>query len=66
MLGKEPTFAGEEGDSAYLSDSSLAMKTFGYPEISAETLIKWQADYILSGSRTLDKPTHFEERKGSY
>jgi nucleoside-diphosphate-sugar epimerase len=66
MLGKEPTFAGQEGDSAYLSDSSLAMKTFGYPEISAETLIRWQAEYILSGSRTLDKPTHFEERKGSY
>lgn len=65
-LGKEPIFCGEEGDNAYLSDSSLAMEMFGYPAVSAHTLIKWQAEYILSGCRTLDKPTHFEERKGSY
>jgi hypothetical protein len=42
------------------------METFGYPEVSSNTLIRWQAEYILSGSKTLDKPTHFEERKGSY
>ena len=65
-LGKEPIFAGSEGDSAFLSDSSLAMETFGYPDVSVNTLIRWQAEYILSGSRTLDKPTHFEERKGTY
>ena len=65
-LGKEPIFDGEEGDSAFLNDASLAMETFGYPAVSAATLIRWQAEYILSGARTLDKPTHFEERKGSY
>lgn len=65
-LGREPIFAGEEGDSAYLSDASLAMETFGYPAVSAHTLIRWQAEYILDGAPTLDKPTHFEERKGSY
>ncbi|MBR3806488.1 MAG: NAD(P)-dependent oxidoreductase [Clostridia bacterium] len=65
-LGKEPVFEGEEGDTAYLNNAGLAMETFGYPEVSAETLIKWQAEYILDGGRTIDKPTHFEERKGSY
>lgn len=65
-LGKEPIFEGEEGTDAYLNDASLAMETFGYPAVSAETLIRWQAEYILDGGRTLDKPTHFEERKGSY
>ena len=65
-LGKEPIFAGEEGSSAFLSDSSLAMEMFGYPDVSASTLIRWQAEYIISGARTLDKPTHFEERRGSY
>ncbi len=65
-LGKEPIFEGEEGTTAYLSDASLAMEMFGYPDICAHTLIKWQAEYILDGGRTLDKPTHFEERKGSY
>ena len=65
-LGKEPIFEGEEGDDAYLNDASLAMETFGYPSVSAKTLIRWQAEYILDGGRTLDKPTHFEERKGKY
>lgn len=65
-LGKEPVFEGECGNDAYLNDASLAMETFGYPAVSAKTLIRWQAEYITDGGRTLDKPTHFEERKGSY
>ena len=66
FLGKTPIFSGEEGDSAYLNDASLAMETFGYPAVSAYTLMRWQAEYIMDGAPTLDKPTHFEERKGSY
>ena len=65
-LGKEPIFCGECGNDAYLNDASLAMETFGYPSVSAETLIRWQAEWLLDGGRTLGKPTHFEERKGSY
>ncbi len=65
-LGKKPVFEGEPGNDAYLNDASLAMETFGYPAVSSKTLIRWQAEYIKDGGRTLDKPTHFEERKGSY
>ena len=39
---------------------------FGYPRVPLETLIEWQAQWILDGGRALGKPTHFEERKGSY
>ncbi len=66
LLGKEPVFENEEGNNAYLNNSMKAMSIFGYPAVSADTLIEWQAQYILDGARTLDKPTHFEERKGSY
>jgi nucleoside-diphosphate-sugar epimerase len=66
LLGKEPVFEGVEQGNAYLNNASRAMELFGYPEVSAETLIRWQAEYILDGGRTIDKPTHFEERKGSY
>lgn len=65
-LGKEPVFENECGTDAYLNDASLAMETFGYPKVSAKTLIRWQAEWLLDGGRTLGKPTHFEERKGSY
>ena len=66
LLGKTPIFEGEEGTDAYLNDASKAMELFGYPQVSLETLIHWQAEWILDGGRTLGKPTHFEERKGSY
>ena len=65
-LGKAPVFAGEEGTDAYLSNATRAMKIFGTPCVSAKTLIRWQAEWILDGGRSLGKPTHFEERKGSY
>lgn len=65
-LGKVPLFEAEIGNDAYLNDASLAMETFGYPSVSASTLIRWQAEWILDGGRTLNKPTHFEERKGKY
>lgn len=66
LLGKEPVFEGAEEGNAYLNNASRAMELFGYPDVSAETLIRWQAEYILDGGRTINKPTHFEERKGSY
>lgn len=65
-LGKTPIFEGEPGNDAYLNDASEAMETFGYPSVSMRTMIRWQAEWILDGGRALGKPTHFEERKGSY
>ncbi len=66
LLGHTPLFEGEVGTDAYLSNASEAMELFGYPVVSAKTLIRWQAEWILDGGRSLDKPTHFEERKGNY
>lgn len=66
LLGKEPTFTGTPSSTAYLSNASKFFSLFGYPSVSLDTLIRWQAEWILSGGRQLNKPTHFEERKGSY
>ncbi len=65
-LGKKPVFCDDVGTDAYLNDSAAACETFGYPDVSAKTLIRWQAEWILDGGRALGKPTHFEERKGNY
>jgi len=65
-LGKEPIFEGEPSVNAYLSNSAEAMDVFGYPSVSLNKMIKWQAEWIMDGGRALGKPTHFEERKGSY
>lgn len=66
LLGKEPVFSGEEQHSAYLNNAGKMFSLFGYPSVSLDTLIAWQAEWILSGGRSLGKATHFEERKGSY
>lgn len=65
-LGKTAIFEGTEGNDAYINNASKAIELFGYPEVSVKTLIDWQAQWILDGGRGLGKPTHFEERKGSY
>ena len=65
-LGKEPIFEGEVGTDALLNNSAKAMSVFGYPAVSAKTLIRWQAEWLLDGGRTLDKPTHFEQRDGKF
>lgn len=70
-LGIKPVFKDESERDAFtadalLSDSSRAMELFGYPSVSTDKLIRWQAEWIADGGRSLGKPTHFEERGGKY
>ena len=65
-LGKPVSFTGEEKDTALLSCAEQCFQLFGYPDKTADELISMQAQWILSGGRQLDKPTHFEENKGKF
>lgn len=65
-LGVTPTFSGVEKPEALLSNAAACFSHFGYPTVSLSELIKWQAQWIQDGGRTLNKPTHFEERKGNF
>jgi hypothetical protein len=66
LLGREPEFSGTPSPTAYLSNSGKMCRLFGYPAVPLAELIEWQAQWILDGGRALNKPTHFEERKGNY
>lgn len=66
LLGCTPAFIGEENETMLLSNASKAAAAFGPPAISADTLLQWQAEWLLQGGRTLGKPTHFEQRKGRF
>lgn len=63
---KTPLFIGTPSDTAYISNAGKMFHLFGYPSISLNTMIEWQAQWLTDGGRVLNKPTHFEERKGSY
>jgi nucleoside-diphosphate-sugar epimerase len=59
-------FVGNEAPTALLSDASLAAERFGPHAMPAEQLIEWVACWVARGGRTLNKPTHFESRSGTY
>jgi len=67
-LGKEPVFEEdmEGNDKALINNAAKMVELFGYPKVSIKTLIRWQAEWLLDGGRVLNKPTHFEERKGIF
>ncbi len=66
LFGKEAKLTGEELNDAYLSNAAQQFKLFGYPSVCLKQMIEWQAEWIMAGGRILNKPTHFEERKGKY
>lgn len=66
ILGIEAKFSGEPQGNAYLNNAGKMTQLFGYPPVGAEQMIEWQAQWFQSGGRRLGKPTHFEERGGSY
>ncbi|HEX6315131.1 MAG TPA: NAD-dependent epimerase/dehydratase family protein [Gemmatimonadaceae bacterium] len=66
LLGREPVFTGTESADALLSNTTRAQSLFGAPSLSAWRLVGWVADWILQGGITLGRPTHFEQREGSF
>lgn len=66
LLEKPVQFTGQEARCAYLNNAAKCFDWFGYPQVPLKRLIRWQAEWMMSGGNLLDAPTHFEERSGSY
>ena len=66
LLGREPVFQGVEAEDALLSNTGRAQSLWGPPVLPASRLTSWVADWISHGGVTLGKPTHFEQREGSF
>jgi hypothetical protein len=65
-FGKAPVFSGTEQDKAWLVDTALQQRHFGYPSVPLAKVIDWTADWVAAGRGSLGKPTHFEVRDGAY
>lgn len=65
-LGKKPVLAGEESPTAWLVNTSQAMRLFGYPRVPLARLIDWTADWIARDLPSLGKPTGYGKRDGAF
>jgi nucleoside-diphosphate-sugar epimerase len=65
-LGREPIIVGKEEPTAWLTDTSQAIKMFGRPIVDSEKLIDWTADWVARSMPSLGKPTKYEVRDGRY
>jgi nucleoside-diphosphate-sugar epimerase len=65
-LGKEPTFTGNEADTALLGDASRLLNRLQPDLVAPEQLVAWVAHWVRSGGHSLGKPTKFESRTGRF
>jgi nucleoside-diphosphate-sugar epimerase len=65
-LGRDPVIAGTEAPTAWLSDTTQAVKLFGLPVVDTRQLIAWTADWVARAMPSLGKPTKYEVRDGRY
>jgi nucleoside-diphosphate-sugar epimerase len=65
-FGRTPVFIGNEAETAWLIDTTEAVRLFGRPSVSLERMIDWVADWVSRDMPTLGKETHFEVRDGAY
>lgn len=66
LLGVRPVFRNSEEGTALLNDATSALKVFGRPRVSLKQMMVWVANWLKGGGRSLDKPTHFQERAGRF
>jgi nucleoside-diphosphate-sugar epimerase len=66
LLKRDPVIVGTEQPTAWLTDTSQAVKLFGLPVVDTEQLIRWTADWVARSMPSLGKPTKYEVRDGRY
>lgn len=66
LFGREVTLVDEPHPTDLLNDARRCMAIFGYPTVSAETLIGWQAAWISAGLPITAKPTKWAVRDGKF
>lgn len=66
FLGQTPEFINSEEDTALLSNAEESCRLFGKPKISLQKMIEVIVAWLSEGGKTINKPTHFQERSGQF
>jgi len=65
-FGVEAHLAGTEQDLVWHNDTSLARKLFGDPVVDLESMVRWNAEWLKQGLPVYQKPTHYDQRGGTF
>ncbi|MEX2214297.1 MAG: NAD(P)-dependent oxidoreductase [Phycisphaeraceae bacterium] len=65
-LGVEPIFTGSEATTALLSNASACWAKWGPPEAELDHMIGRISEWLMAGYPTWNRPTHYEQRSGSF
>ena len=66
LFGRKPNIVGKEEPTAWLTNTSQAVKLFGLPVVDTDQMIRWTADWVSRSMPSLGKPTKYEVRDGRY
>jgi nucleoside-diphosphate-sugar epimerase len=66
MVGTAPIFTNNEQPTSLLSDASESFRLFGKPKVALAQMMEIIFEWLEQGGKTLNKPTHFSERKGKF
>lgn len=66
LFDQTPEFINGEQDTALLSNAAESARLFGYPSVSLKQMIEVIAGWLKEGGKTINKPTHFQERTGQF
>ncbi len=66
LLGKDPIITGTEEPRGWLADAGEAARLFGPPSVTLDTMVGWVADWVARDMPSLDKPTAYDSRDGSF
>ena len=65
-MGKRPIIVGTEAERGWLVDTSACHALFGYPLVPLARMVDWVADWVARGMESLEKPTDYDSRDGSF
>jgi len=65
-FNKTPQFENEENTTALLSNAGESFRLFGYPKMTLQNMIQLLSAWVKYGGKTMNKPTHFQEREGKF
>lgn len=66
LFDKTPEFIYAEEPTALLSNAAESARLFGEPATSLKQMIELLAEWLKQGGKTINKPTHFQEREGQF